>query len=213
MFNSVLEDVLYARDKWLKRGGCIFPCSANLYMTLAEQPRQPFDEPTTAERYWRRYNGFDFSRAWRIIQQRPQIAAIDVTQIHSQRQLLRSFDLHTLRHDQLSFTAPFRLLNKRQALAKWFVLYFDFGFPGKQLGRISTSPSAAPTQWRQTLFHIDAHVPLRLDDLLNGHFQVVRAPRHLDFHIAWSCHNELVNIAMHRQSYRMQSESKDRNIY
>lgn len=212
MFNSVLEDVLYARDKWLKPGGSIFPCSANLYMALAEQPRKPFDEPTTAERYWRRYNGFNLSRAWIIIQKRPQISAINVTQIHSQSQLLRSFDMQTLRHDQLSFTAPFRLLNKRQALAKWFVLYFDFSFPGRQRCRISTSPSAAPTQWKQTLFHIDAHVPLLLDDHLNGNFQVIRSPRYLDFHLAWSCHNELVNIEMHRQSYRMQSESKDRDI-
>lgn len=212
MFNSVMEDVLYARDRFLKPGGSIFPCSANLYMVVAEQPRNPFEEKPTDERFWRRYNGLNMSRAWRLIQQRPLITSVSSVQVLSLRQLLRSFDMHSLRHDQLSFTAPFALRTRRQALAKWFVLYFDFRFPGKQLPTITSSPSAVPTQWKQTLFHIDAHLPLVHGDLLSGHFQVVRSARHLDFHIEWSFHNELVNIARHRQKYRMQSEGVRRDL-
>ncbi|XP_068148705.1 protein arginine N-methyltransferase 1-B-like [Drosophila tropicalis] len=39
MFNTSLDAVLYARDKWLKSGGHIFPRNARLYLTAATENR------------------------------------------------------------------------------------------------------------------------------------------------------------------------------
>ncbi|TDG44409.1 hypothetical protein AWZ03_009158 [Drosophila navojoa] len=200
MYSSALEAVIYSRDKWLKPGGRIFPQLANLYMALAEQPEEHPSMPD----YWTRYSGLDLHLAWRIVQQTPVIDCIDAAQVTTQRQLLRRFDLSTLSVHELSFTVPFRLFSFRQSLAKWFLLYFDFQFP--KLKPITTSPNAPPTQWKQTLFHIDAHLPLCVRDAVKGQFQVRRATRHLDFDIDWSFKNKLVHVPMHKQIYRMQGE-------
>lgn len=199
MYSSALEAVIYARDKWLKPGGCIFPHQANLYMVAADQPREQQSLPD----YWTRYSGLDLRLAWRIMQQTPVIDCLDAAQMITQWQLLRRFDLSTLSSHELSFTVPFKLRALRQSLAKWFVLYFDFRFP--KLKPITTSPSAPPTQWKQALFHIDAHLPLCIRDVVKGTFQVKRAVRHLDFDIDWSFSNELVQVQMHKQIYRMQA--------
>ncbi|KAH8371765.1 hypothetical protein KR093_008795 [Drosophila rubida] len=209
MFSSTLEDVLYARDKWLKPGGCIFPSSANLYMAVAEQPRQPLDLLSSPLRYWTRFAGVNLSHAWHIILRTPVVGLLDASHVLSQRQLLRHFDLHTLQPHELSFSVPFKLRTLRQALAKYLLLYFDFGFPGHPAGAttsISTSPSAAATQWKQTLFRLDDHLPLCQGDLLCGQFEVGRSARHLDFDITWGCHNQLVDVETHTQIYRMQGD-------
>ncbi|KAM8709330.1 hypothetical protein ACLKA7_016181 [Drosophila subpalustris] len=210
MYSSALEDVLHARDKCLKPGGCIFPAQANLYMAAADQSRHPEDKFASPLQYWTRYSGLNLARAFGIVQQTPLLSIMDVNQMLTQRQLLQRFDLHTLGRHQLSFTVPFKLRSLRQSLAKYFVLYFDFRFPSPSPPsgiRVSTSPSAPSTQWKQTLFPIDAHLPLCVGDVVAGQFRVRRRPRHLDFDIAWSCHNKLTSVEWHTQIYRMQGEA------
>ncbi|KAH8300165.1 hypothetical protein KR044_011049, partial [Drosophila immigrans] len=166
LYSSTLDDLLYARDKWLKPGGCIFPDSANLYMCAVEQPRRPLEQPFN----WNRFAGFNLSLASRIEEQTPQVRLVDASHVLSQRQLLQRFDLLTLQPRELSFKVPFKLRTLRQALAKHMLLYFDFRFPGPATvaKTISTSPSAAATQWKQTLFRLDDHLPLCPGDLLCG---------------------------------------------
>ncbi|XP_064545314.1 protein arginine N-methyltransferase 1-like isoform X2 [Drosophila montana] len=209
MYSSALEAVIYARDKWLKPGGSIFPHIANLYIAAANQPRDSPDIFSSPLHYWTHYCGLNLRQAWRIIQQTPAISCVDAAQVLTQRQVLRRFDMRTLKRCELSFAMPFKLRTLRQAIAKWFVLYFDFRFPGApHLKPITTSPSAASTQWKQALFHIDAHLPLCVGDVLTGQFRVERGLRHLDFDIDWSFHNELVNVKLHKQIYRMQGEAE-----
>ncbi|KAL7734918.1 hypothetical protein ACLKA6_011189 [Drosophila palustris] len=197
MYSSALEDVLHARDKCLKPGGCIFPAQANLYMAAADQSRHPEDKFASQLQYWTRYSGLNLARAFDIAQQTPLLSIMDVNQMLTQRQLLQRFDMHTLGRHQLSFTVPFKLRSLRQSLAK----YFEQGI------RVSTSPSAPSTQWKQTLFPIDAHLPLCVGDVVAGQFRVQRHPRHLDFDIAWSCHNKQTSVEWHTQIYRMQGEA------
>ncbi|XP_062135349.1 protein arginine N-methyltransferase 1-like [Drosophila sulfurigaster albostrigata] len=205
MYSSTLEDVLYARDKWLKPNGCIFPDIANLYMTAVEQPRHPLDLIISPRQYWARFAGsLNLSLAWHIALHTPVVRVVDANHVPCQRQLLQRFDLLTLQPDELSFKVPFKLRTLRQALAKHFLLYFDYRFPDSTI--VSTSPSAAVTQWKQTLFPIDDHLPLCPGDVICGQFEVRRCARHLDFDISWSCHNELVNVKTHTQIYRMQGE-------
>ncbi|XP_017840742.1 protein arginine N-methyltransferase 1-B-like isoform X1 [Drosophila busckii] len=202
MFNSTLEALLYARDKWLKTAGHIFPHSANLYMALAAEPRQVATN-------WSCYAAsLNLSHALSVMRQTPRICCVDASQMLSKRQLLRRLDLHKLQRQQLSFNVPFKLRTLRQGIAKWFVLYFDFSFPGVQLKPLSTSPSAAPTQWQQTLLHIDEHLPLCQGDALCGQFKLQRGQRHLDFDIDWQFANQLLRIQRHKQIYRMQPQVK-----
>ncbi|XP_034482377.1 protein arginine N-methyltransferase 1-like [Drosophila innubila] len=209
MYSSAVEDVLCARDKCLKPGGCIFPSQANLYIAAADQARRSEDMISSPLQYWTRYSGLNLSLAFEIAQQTPLVSYIDVTQVLTQRHLLQRFDMHTLSRDQLSFTVPFKLRSLRQSLAKYFVLYFDFRFPSPgQVFKVSTSPSAPATQWKQTLFPIDDHLPLCVGDTISGQFRVSRSPRHLDFDIGWSCHNKLTSIKLHTQIYRMQGEAQ-----
>lgn len=53
----MLPSVLYARDKWLKPNGKLFPCKANMYIC-------PFKDPEFYKEkieYWKNVEGIDFS--------------------------------------------------------------------------------------------------------------------------------------------------------
>ncbi len=57
LYESMLDTVLYCRDKWLKRGGLILPDKATMYLCAIE------DEEYRKEKidYWDNVYGFDFS--------------------------------------------------------------------------------------------------------------------------------------------------------
>ncbi|EDV97107.1 protein arginine N-methyltransferase 8-B [Drosophila grimshawi] len=202
MYSSALESVIYARNMWLKPGGHIFPHVANLYIAAADKPRA--QETQEEQQFWARYSGLDLTHAWNIKQRIPVVDAVDASQVLTQRQLLRRLDMQTLQREDLSFGVSFKLRTLRQSIASWFLLYFDFDFPSGE--SITTSPSAAVTQWKQSLFPIDSHLPLCVGDFLSGYFRVKRGNRHLNFDIDWSFRNELTSIKLHKQIYRMQGE-------
>ncbi|EDW72736.1 uncharacterized protein Dwil_GK17166 [Drosophila willistoni] len=204
MYNKSLDAVLYARDKWLKSDGYIFPCNARLYLTAATENRN-YVPP---KRFWSRFAGLNMSYASQIVQRMPLVAAVPADQLLAKSELLKTFDLMTLKRNDLSFTTKFCLPIVRKCIAHWFVVYFEFDFPHNDgVKTISTSPLAPCTQWKQTLFHIDEHLPLCVNDTISGLFVVKRGDRHLDFDINWRCQNDLINIRMHKQICRMQGKA------
>ncbi|XP_030371995.1 protein arginine N-methyltransferase 1-like [Scaptodrosophila lebanonensis] len=204
MYNSVIEDVIYARNKWLRPGGSIFPQSAKLYVVATEQDGRPSD----VGQRWAHFGGLNLSRIGRVKTHLPEVTDVDNTKILTKRHLLRSLDMRIVKHEDLSFEVPFRLRAVRQAFASSFVVFFDFEFPGdKNMPAVSTSPSGPSTQWKQSLFPLDAHLPMRVDDVLKGNFKIVRSQLHLDFDIDWSFANDLVTVKRHKQIYRMQGNT------
>ncbi|BFF95623.1 protein arginine N-methyltransferase 8-like [Drosophila madeirensis] len=206
VYSSALDQVIFARDKWLKPKGCIFPNTARLYLSVAED-RQV--EPP--RHYWSRFAGLNLSHAASIVQRLPKVGRVRERQLVSEPQQIWQMDVRTIKREQLSFSVPFKLQLQRQEIIDLFVVHFDFGFPGgapEEL--VSTRPCAPSTHWQQTLFHIDQLVPIRMGDTIAGTFAVSRAANHLDFDIDWSCCNKLVKIKRHKQIFRMGGEGKEK---
>uniref|UniRef100_A0A8C5QZJ1 Protein arginine N-methyltransferase 6 n=1 Tax=Leptobrachium leishanense TaxID=445787 RepID=A0A8C5QZJ1_9ANUR len=186
MYESMLNSVIYARDKWLKPGGLIFPSSADLFIA-------PINDPTTENR-------LDF---W---SEAKDMYGVDMSCMRSfARTCIMSKEMAVCPvspEDILSFPAKFASINLASAtleetakihgsyefkcfgssLMHGFAIWFLVTFPGEKAVFLSTSPYGEDTHWKQTLLYLDEEIQVKQDTEISGDITMTPAegnPRHL----------------------------------
>lgn len=201
-YESMLDTVLFARDKWLKSDGMMFPDRGTLFITAIED-RQYKDEKIN---WWDDVYGFDMSCIRKVAITEPLVDVVDPKQIVSTSYMIKEVDLYTVKKSDLEFSSPFHLVVKRNDFVQALVTYFNIEFTKchKRLG-FSTSPEAAYTHWKQTVFYFDDYMTVKKGEEIYGTFKMKpneRNNRDLDFSIEVTFKGELSQ--MHEQNhYRM----------
>lgn len=166
-YESMLNTVLYARDRWLKPEGHLFPDRASLHI-LAIEDREYKEEKIN---WWNNVYGFDMSCIRDIAINEPLVDTVDAKQIVSSSCLIKEIDIKTMTLDDLNFTTPFTLTFRRNDYAHAFVTYFDIDFSAchKKIG-FTTAPGAPYTHWKQTVFYFNDAVTAKRGEEINGTF-------------------------------------------
>ncbi|KAM8703231.1 hypothetical protein ACLKA7_007934 [Drosophila subpalustris] len=201
-YESMLDTVLYARDKWLKPTGMMFPDRGTLYITAIED-RQYKDEKIN---WWDDVYGFDMSCIRKVAVTEPLVDVVDPKQVVSTACMVKEVDLYTVQKSDLNFSSKFNLTIKRNDFVQALVTYFNIEFTKchKRLG-FSTSPDSTYTHWKQTVFYLDDHMTAKKNEEINGTFQMKpneRNNRDLDFVIDINFKGELSEI-QETNTYRM----------
>uniref|UniRef100_A0A146M4R8 type I protein arginine methyltransferase n=1 Tax=Lygus hesperus TaxID=30085 RepID=A0A146M4R8_LYGHE len=201
-YESMLDTVLFARDKWLKPGGMLFPDRACLYLTAIED-RQYKDEKIN---WWDNVYGFDMSSIRSVAITEPLVDVVDPKQVVTNSALIREVDLYTVTKADLQFTSDFTLQVCRDDYIQALVTYFTVEFT-KCHKRVwlSTSPESPYTHWKQTVFYLESYMTCRRDETINGTFTVRPNPRNsrdLDFEIGVHFQGEYSTLE-EKNSYRM----------
>lgn len=186
LYESMLDTVLYARDRWLAPGGLIFPDTCSLHLLAIE------DGEYRAEKidWWRNVYGFDMSCIGRVALAEPLVDIVSPDQVCTSPCLIRTFDIKTMKKEDAAFRAPFELTVTRNDYVHALVAYFDCDFNDshKPIG-FSTSPRARATHWKQTVFYLDATLTVEKGDVVRGELECApnaKNPRDLDIEIAYS---------------------------
>lgn len=201
-YESMLDTVLFARDKWLRPDGLLFPDRANLFICGIED-RQYKDEKIN---WWDDVYGFDMSSIRKVAISEPLVDVVDPKQVVTNSCLLKEVDLYTVTKDELSFAAPFHLQVRRNDYIQALVTFFSIEFTKchKRVG-FSTAPEAPYTHWKQTVFYFNDYMTVKKNEEIYGVFsmkQNQRNNRDLDFSIDLDFKGELCE--MHEtNSYRM----------
>ncbi|CAK7336488.1 unnamed protein product [Dovyalis caffra] len=169
LYETMLSSVLFARDKWLKPGGAILPDTASIYAA-------GFGRGGTSLPFWEEVYGFNMSSVGKELVQDaakfPIVDIVDEKDLVTDAVLLQTFDLATMKPDEVDFTASIELEPKLSSLANgllnsteltskttWcygVVLWFDTGFTLRFCKEtpsvLSTSPYTPKTHWSQTIF-------------------------------------------------------------
>jgi len=201
-YESMLQTVLVARDRWLAPGGLIFPDRATLYVQAIED-RQYKDEKIN---WWDNVYGFDMSCIRKVAVQEPLVDVVDPKQVLTNACLVKEVDMHTVTAEELTFSAPFHLTCKRDDYVQALVAYFTIEFTPchKRIG-FSTAPDSRYTHWKQTVFYLDEYVTVKKGEELYGVFACApneKNVRDLDFTIDVDFKGELSSIS-ERNTYRM----------
>jgi len=151
LYESMLDTVLVARDKWLAPGGLLFPDKAVMYI----QGIEDHDYKQEKIHFWDSVYGFDMSHIKKTALAEPLVDTVDANQLVTKNCQIKSVDIATCTSADLDFESPFRITASRNDFLHAFVVYFDVGFTtiNKPLW-FSTGPRAPYTHWRQTVFYI-----------------------------------------------------------
>merc|ERR1712232_573479 len=110
---GMLDSVLFARDKWLREGGQLFPDRAKLYMAAIEDS----DYKEEKIGFWGPgLWGFDFTPAQASAIQEPVSDIVDQDAIASSTCCLLDVDLRTAKKEDLDFFATWTLRIERKDL-------------------------------------------------------------------------------------------------
>jgi protein arginine N-methyltransferase 1 len=180
LYESMLDTVLYARDKFLKPGGLLFPDKAQLFVCAIEDAEYRRDKID----FWDDVYGFDMSCIKETAIVEPLVDVCEEGQVISDSAPLLEIDLYTVKKEDLDFSAPFRLRFERDDYCHALVAYFNVEFSKTHTKiRFSTGPKSEYTHWKQTVFYLPEPVVVNRDEVLQGVINVKRNannPRDLD---------------------------------
>ncbi|KAL9108299.1 MAG: hypothetical protein Q9227_006897 [Pyrenula ochraceoflavens] len=185
LYESMLDTVLYARDKYLAPGGKIFPDKATILMAAIEDGEYKDDKIG----FWDNVYGFDFSPMKDSALSEPLVDTVELKALVTDPCPVFTIDLNTIKSAELSFTVPYSLKVQRNDFIHALIAWFDIEFTAchKPI-RFSTGPHAKYTHWKQTVFYLREVVTVDEGESLTGH--LTNAPnqknkRDLDIKISY----------------------------
>ena len=187
LFESMLDSVLVARDKWLAPNGILAPSHSSMHMALISSEEYIFDKFD----FWRDCYGFkmDVFREDAFLD--AQIEVLHSREVASDSCLLQNLNLSIVSLEELNFTSSFSLTFKEKSSNRMhgFVVWFDILFDGTMAGvqvstqnpkvesvQFTTSPYGIPTHWKQTLFILKEGLDVKVGDEFIGTIKVEKSP-------------------------------------
>lgn len=185
LYESMLDTVLFARDKWLAPGGLIFPDKATMYVAAIEDgeyKEQKID-------YWDDVYGFNMSAIRKIAVREPLVDTVDVQAVLTTAAAIKDIDIYTVTKADLAFESPFKITATRNDYVHAFVVYFDIEFAccHKPI-RFSTGPHAQYTHWKQTVMYLDDVLTINEGETITGTISCrpnAKNPRDLDIGVKY----------------------------
>ncbi|KAG5735496.1 putative protein arginine N-methyltransferase [Termitomyces sp. T112] len=185
LYESMLDTVLLARDKYLKKDGLIFPDTATLYLAAIED--QDYKEEKI--NFWDNVYGFDYSCIKDIALREPLVDTVEMKAVVTDPCLLKHIDLLTAKKEDLTFDVPFSLTASRNDYVHAFLAWFDISFEcTHKKVKFSTGPHSQYTHWKQTVFYTPTTIVVSEGDKINGRLMCApnaRNNRDLDIGITY----------------------------
>jgi len=202
LYESMLDTVLYARDKWLQPEGLMFPDKASLFMTAIED--HEYKEQKIY--WWDSVYGFDMSAIRQIALSEPLVDVVDAKQVVTDSCMMKEIDLKTVKVEELNFKVPFTIRSRRNDYIHAFVCFFNVEFSAchKRTG-FSTGPESRYTHWKQTVFYLNETLTVKCGEEISGEFNIhqnKRNKRDLDITLQYEFEGEVMS-AKETNSYKM----------
>jgi protein arginine N-methyltransferase 1 len=199
LYESMLLNIIVARDRFMRPGGTMFPSRARLVIAGIEDAN--YRQKKLG--FWDNVYGFSFApvKLWAL--REVLIEACPTDRIITQSHVVVEFDLNICTASELAINAPFTLAPTANEELHAFVVWFDVIFAGPEtMIELSTSPYSDSTHWNQSIFYIEEPVMVTQDLVINGNFQMrsnKMNTKEIDFLIAYE-----IDGMHYTQTYKMQ---------
>jgi protein arginine N-methyltransferase 1 len=191
LYESMLDTVLCARDKYLAEGGLLFPDKAQMFITAIEDGQ--YKEEKIG--FWENVYGFDMRAIQKVALREPLVDTVEANSIVTKACLIKEIDLNVVRKEDLTFDSKFQLEVFRDDCIHALISWFDISFSccHKPIN-FSTGPGSKYTHWKQTVFYIDSVLCVRKGEVVEGSLSCKpneKNPRDLDINIQYSFNGEV----------------------
>jgi protein arginine N-methyltransferase 1 len=182
LYESMLDTVLYARDRYLNPGGLIFPDKATIYMAGIEDGDYKEEKigcrsslwltsqlKLTTISVWDNVWGFDYSPLKATALTEPLVDTVDMKAVVTDPAAVIKFDLNTVTVEDLAFSMPFQLHVRRSDYIHALIAWFDIEFSAcHKVVKFSTGPHTKYTHWKQTVFYIPEVLTVSDGEYISG---------------------------------------------
>jgi len=202
LYESMLDTVLVARDKWLAEDGMLFPDKATMHVAAIEDAEYMSEKID----FWNSVYGFDMSPIRKLAMLEPLVDTVDAGQLISTNCQILELDIAKVKVEDLAFKVPFEVTFTRDDYCHAIVCHFDivFGHCHKPV-EFSTGPAAEYTHWKQTVFYLKQSLVVKEGEKLKGTFDCRpngKNHRDLDVTMKYEFKGEL-GEANFEQEYRL----------
>lgn len=203
LYESMLDTVIYARDKWLTPNGIIFPDKAVMYLTAIEDGyvrKERFD-------FWDDVYGFDMTPIKEVALKEPVVDVVDAKALVTDAVPILHLDILTCTKEDLAFSSKFKLHAHRNDYIHGLVAYFECAFTQihKPIG-FSTSPTARYTHWKQTILYLQETLTICAGEVITGELSCKpnkRNRRDLDIGLQLEFKGRYSQLENKRYNYRL----------
>jgi len=203
LYESMLNTVLYARDKWLVPNGIIFPDKAVMYLTGVEDgnvKRDRFD-------FWDDVYGFDMTPIKQIAISEPVVDVVDAKSLVTDSVPILHLDILTCTEADLEFASNFKLTAQKNDYVHGLVAYFECAFTQihKPIG-FSTAPFARYTHWKQTILYLEEPLTIFAGETVFGEISCKpnkQNNRDLDIGLTINCKGRYSEVKDKKARFRL----------
>jgi protein arginine N-methyltransferase 1 len=157
LYESMLDSVLFARDKWLAEDGILLPDRAIINIAAIEDG----EYKESKINFWDDIYGIDMSIMKNSSLSEPIIDFCNKKAINSTVCKILEIDLYKVNVEDLDFASKYEIKFTRNdwvhGLVSWFDIFFD-KLPNKV--RFTTGPYNTNTHWKQVVFYTQKDFPV-----------------------------------------------------
>ncbi len=189
-YESMLDTVLAARDRFLAPGGIVLPDRAALVLAGIEDAQYKHEKIE----FWSDVYGFDMSCIKGLAMSEPLVDTVDADSVVTKSCIVRHLSIESMSKEETTFTSPFKLEATKNDYVHALVAYFDVSFTHshKPMG-FSTGPRFKPTHWKQAVFYLEDVITICAGETITGTLSCKpndSNPRDLDISITYSFEGE-----------------------
>uniref|UniRef100_A0A9J7ZRF3 Protein arginine N-methyltransferase 3 n=1 Tax=Cyprinus carpio carpio TaxID=630221 RepID=A0A9J7ZRF3_CYPCA len=170
LFESMLDSVLYARDRYLADDGLVYPDRCNISLAAVGDTQKHSDRIA----FWDDVYGFEMRCMKKAVIPEAVVEVLKPETVISEPAVIKTIDCGTVTVSELEFTADFSLKITACTFCTAIVGYFDIFFD-KNCGNkvmFSTAPGCTKTHWKQTVFLLESPIPVKTGEELPGQITV-----------------------------------------
>ena len=202
---SMLDTVLFARDKWLRKdgSGMIFPDKATMFIAAIEDADY-MDEKIN---FWDNVYGFDMTCIKKMALLEPLVDTVEGDAVVTNAHGFFEIDIEKVTKEELDFVKTFTIKAERNDFVHAFIAYFDCTFSKchKPL-KLPTGPRDEYTHWKQTVFYLHKPLTVNKGECITGKISCKRNelnPRDLDIDIEYTFEGKAEKFADRKHEYRL----------
>ncbi|EGR34623.1 protein arginine n-methyltransferase, putative [Ichthyophthirius multifiliis] len=195
LYESMLDCILDARDKYLNQNGLMFPDKAIMCVSSFQ------DDSLYEQRFnfWNNVYNVDMSCIKQWVFKEPLVEIIEEQCINSSQCDFKEFDLYTVKKSDLDFVSNYSINIRNDSFVQGLVVWWEVHFQhGHTPLKISSSPFNTVTHWKQTIFFINEEknfLQVFKGNILKGKIAVQKNEnniRDLDIKIQFKLNNQYI---------------------
>lgn len=181
LYESMLDTVIYARDKWLKPDGVLIPDKGKMLICGLEDA----DYKDEKVHFWDNVYNYDMSCMKEQVLNEPLVDIVESNKVVTEMVNMFELDLYTIKTEDLDFEVKLDLPVLRNDYCHALVAFFEVEFSKcHRRQRFSTGPHCKPTHWKQTVFYLTEDLMVSKNTTLNVDISVKKnAHNHRDLNI------------------------------